>query len=77
MKTTIDNNQRVFMIHTSTGDRVFCNLHDIGRVLSELGANAGYFDIHHFWDGKPKRASKKYIREMLAADKREIPTQLL
>jgi hypothetical protein len=68
MKTTIDNNLRVFQIVTSTGKQVFCNLDELNNVMSNLGTHAGYFKIWHFWDNKPKRVSRKYIDEMYAAN---------
>ena len=74
MKTTIDNNLRVFQIVTSTGKQVFCNLDELNNVMSNLSTHAGYFKIWHFWDNKPKRVSRKYIDEMYAAnnDKRNF-----
>ena len=68
MKTTIDNNLRVFQIVTSTGKQVFCNLDELNTVMSNLGTHAGYFRIWHFWDNKPKRVSRKYIDEMYTAN---------
>jgi hypothetical protein len=68
MKTTIDNNLRVFQIVTSTGKQVFCNLDELNNVMINLGTHAGYFKIWHFWDNKPKRVSRKYIDEMYAAN---------
>ena len=68
MKTTIDNNLRVFQIVTSTGKQVFCILDELNNVMSNLGTHAGYFRIWHFWDNKPKRVSRKYIDEMYTAN---------
>lgn len=74
MKTTIDNNLRVFQVITSTSKQVFCNLDELNNVMANLSSHAGYFKIYHFWDNKPKRASKKLIDDMYKAmgDKREF-----
>lgn len=67
MTTTIDNNQRVFQIITSTGKQFFCNLCDINKIITQNGLNEGYYKVLHFWDNKPKIASKKLLNEMFAA----------
>lgn len=64
MFTTIDNNIRVFQVVTSTGKQVFCNLDQLNSVVEMLGTNEGYFTIYHFWNNKPKKVSKKYLREL-------------
>lgn len=64
MKTNIDNNVRVFQVVTSTGKQAFCNLEQLNTVVSMLGTNEGYFTIYHFWNNKPKKVSKKYLREL-------------
>lgn len=74
MKTTINNSERVFLVTTSTGDRVFCNLGDLEKVVKELGANAGYFKIFHFWNGKQEKVSKKYLSELYESNyKSQVP----
>lgn len=67
MKTTIDNNLRVFQVITSTGKQSFCNLEQLNKVVESLGTNPGYFKIYHFWDNKPKRVTKKYLDSMYEA----------
>jgi hypothetical protein len=67
MKTQIDNGQRVFQVVTSIGKQAFCNLPDLNRVVEELNTHEGYFKIYHFWDNKPKKVSKKYLRDMFEA----------
>lgn len=68
MITTIDNNTRVFQVVTSTGKQAFCNLEQLNTVVSMLGTNEGYFTIYHFWDNKPKKVSKKYLKELFTAN---------
>jgi hypothetical protein len=61
MKTTINNNQRVFVIiNELNNDTIFCNLVDIPRLLKTID----HYSIMHFWDFKFKRCSKKLINEM-------------
>lgn len=64
MKTTINNDLRVFQVLTSNGKQVFCNLHDLNQVINDLGTHAGYLKINHFWNNKPEKVSKKYLKEL-------------
>lgn len=69
MITTIDNNQRVFLIHRegfSTRD-YFCNLKDIPNCINELEKNDS-FKIYHYWNKKLTRMSKKALNEMFLAN---------
>lgn len=68
MKTTIDNNQRVFQIITSTGDQYFCNLSGISDIVLGRSLTPGYFKIRHFWNNQPKNVSKKYLSELFKAN---------
>lgn len=68
MTTTVDNNQRVFQIISSTQKQWFCNLCDINKIIAQNGLNEGYYKVYHFWDNKPKIASKKLLNEMFAAN---------
>lgn len=68
MFTTIDNNVRVFQVVTSTGKQAFCNLEGLNDAVLNLGTHEGYFTIYHFWDNKPKKVSKKYLKELFKAD---------
>lgn len=67
MQTTIDNNQRVFQIITSTDKQVFCNLADIKKVLHNIGAIEGYYTIKHIWNNKALKCSKKLLNDMFKA----------
>jgi hypothetical protein len=67
MKTTIDNNLRVFQVITSVGKQAFCNLDELNNVMANLCTHAGYFKIYHFWNNKAKRVTKKYLDEIYKA----------
>jgi hypothetical protein len=68
MKTTIDNNQRVFQIVDSWGRSYFCNLKDISAVVHENNLKSGYYKIFHFWNSKPKKVTKRYLKELFEAN---------
>ena len=68
METILDNNIRVFQVVTSTGKQAFCNLEGLNDVVLNLGTHEGYFTIYHFWDNKPKKVSKKYLKELFKAN---------
>lgn len=67
MNTTIDNNQRVFQIVTSTGKQVFCNLNQLNQVCKGLDVHQGYFKLNHFWNNKAERVTKKLLSDMFKA----------
>ena len=67
MVTTIDNNQRVFQVVDSYGRNYFCNLKQLNEVIRENNLIGGYYTINHFWNNKPKKASKKLLKEMFEA----------
>ena len=67
METTIDNNQRVFQVVDSYGRNYFCNLKQLNEVIRENNLVEGYYTINHFWNNKPKKASKKLLKEMFEA----------
>ena len=64
MKTTINNNLRVYHVTTSTGKQAFCNIEDLNKVVKELDIHQGYFKVYHFWNNKPQRLSRKALDEM-------------
>jgi hypothetical protein len=69
MKTTIDNNQKVFVV-TRLGfstKNIFCNLSDIPNVLKEFEKNDN-FKVQHYWNFKLKNISKKALNEMFKAN---------
>lgn len=69
MKTTIDNNLRVYQVITSTGKQFFCNIEELNKVVNENELKAGYFKILHFWNNKPQRLSKKDLKAMFEGSK--------
>ena len=71
MKTTIDNNQRVFQIIDSSGRQYFCNISELNKVVKENNLTEGYYTINYFWNNKPKKATKKFLNEMFEANKIE------
>jgi len=67
MTTSIDNNQRVFQIVSSTSKQWFCNLCDINKIIAANSLNEGYYKIYHFWNNKPRVASKGLLNDMFKA----------
>lgn len=61
MKTTINNNLRVYQVITSTGKQAFCNIEQLNEVVNFLECRAGYFTVNEFWNNKPKRLTKKAL----------------
>ena len=62
MKTTINNDLRIYQVITSTGKQCFCNIEDLNEVIKEIGAHEGYFKIYHYWNNKPQKVSKKDLK---------------
>lgn len=61
MKTTINNNLRVYHVTTSTGKQAFCNIEDLNKVVKELDTHQGYFKVYHFWNNKPQYLNRKTL----------------
>lgn len=71
MQTKLDSTQRVFqVVCQNTGKQFFCNIHDLDRYLNESGFVN--YKVYHFWNNKPKLASKKLIKEMKKAAGYEV-----
>lgn len=70
MKTTIDNNQRKFLVQSQGYIKtdIFCNLQDIPIVLKEAFEPHDSFIVFEFWNRKLKRCSKKHLNEMFTAN---------
>lgn len=71
MKTTIDNNQRKFLVQSQGfGNQkdIFCNLVDIPKVLKKAFEKNEEFLVFEFWNRKLKRCSKKHLNEMFIAN---------
>lgn len=62
MKTTIDNNSRVYQVKTSIGKQAFCNIEQLNEVIKDLQAQPGYFKIFHFWNNKAEKVTKKDLK---------------
>ena len=62
MKTTIDNELRIYQVVTKSGKQVFCNITELNAVVSELKCREGYFKIYHFWNYKPRMVTKKDLK---------------
>lgn len=74
MKTTVDNNQRKFLVQSigwSTVD-IFCNLKDIPHVLKTAFEPNEEFQVFEYWNRKLKKCSKKQLNEMFAANQLEF-----
>jgi len=71
MQTTIDNNQRKFLVQSQGfgGQRdIFCNLKDIPEVLRQEFEPNEEFKVFEYWNRKLKRCSKKHLNEMFVAN---------
>lgn len=70
MLTTIDNNQRKFLVQSQgfTTRDIFCNLHDIPVVLNVEFTDNDEYVIFEYWNRKLKRCSKKHLNEMFTAN---------
>lgn len=71
MKTTIDNNQRKFLVQSQGfGNQkdIFCNLKDIPNVLNDHFEKHEEFKVFEYWNRKLKRISKKALNEMFEAN---------
>jgi hypothetical protein len=62
MKTTIENNYRVYQVVDSLSRQYFCNIEELNKVINENELRPGYFKIYHFWNNKAKRVSKKDLK---------------
>lgn len=71
MKTTIDNNSRVFLIKRMGFFRreYFVNLQDIPMILKEELEPNDEYKIFEFWNSKFKACGKKFLNEMFQANK--------
>lgn len=69
MKTTINNELRVFQVITSAGKQVFCNLEQLNEVIAYLGAITGTFKINHFWNNKAQKITRKHLADMYEANR--------
>jgi len=71
MNTTIDNNQRKFLVQSQgfgTQKDIFCNLHDIPFILSEYFEKNEQYKVFEFWNRNLKIVSKKKLLELYKAN---------
>lgn len=71
MTTTIDNNQRKFLVQSQgfgNSFDIFCNLKDIPTVLANEETKNTEIKIYEFWNRKLKLCSKKHLNDMFAAN---------
>jgi len=66
MTTTINNNERVFLVTGDWTTSILCNLKDLETVCNEV-EDKTTLKIYHKWGNKFQIASKKMIKEMLLA----------
>jgi hypothetical protein len=66
MTTTINNDERVFLLTGDMGKKIFCNLSDIPKAVREFD-DPSEIEIFHFWNLDKKRASKKLLNDMFKA----------
>lgn len=71
MTTTIDNNQRKFLVQSQgygSQRDIFCNLESIPQVLKESFSPNEEFKVFEYWNRRLKRCSKKHLNEMFVAN---------
>lgn len=71
MKTTIDNNQRKFLVQSQgfgNSFDIFCNLKDIPNVLAQDETKNTEIKIYEYWNRKLKVCSKKHLNEIFEAN---------
>lgn len=71
MKTTIDNNQRKFLVQSQGfGNQkdIFCNLANIPFILAEYFEPNEEYKVFEYWNRKLKHVSKKHLKELYAAN---------
>lgn len=64
MKTTIDNNQRIFLVTGDYNQSFICNIEDLGKCCNEI-QDKNSIKIQHKWNNHFVKCSKKNIIEML------------
>jgi hypothetical protein len=64
MKTTINNDLRVYQVITDTGKQAFCNIDELNNVCANFCTHKGQFKVYHFWNNKPQKLSRKALDQM-------------
>jgi len=60
MKTTINNDLRVYQVITSAGRQFFCNIEQLNYVINSE-CKTGQFKIYHFWNNKAQKVDKRLM----------------
>lgn len=71
MITTLDNNQRKFLVQSQgfgNAKDIFCNLADIPKILKDEFSYKEEFKIFEYWNRKLKVCSRKHMNEMFEAN---------
>lgn len=71
MNTTINNNQRKFLVQSQgfgSQKDIFCNLANIPFILAEYFEPNEEYKVFEYWDRKLKQVSKNRLNEMFEAN---------
>ncbi len=70
MTTTIDNNQKVFLItHKSFPSRSYvANLQDVPKICEEVIGLKNVIEFKHLWNNDFKRISKREMNKLFLAN---------
>jgi hypothetical protein len=71
MTTTIDNNQRKFLVQSQgfgTQKDIFCNLANIPFIIAEYFEPHEEYKVFEYWNRKLKTVSKKFLKELYKAN---------
>lgn len=74
MTTTIDNNQKIFMLQGDMGRTVFCNLADVPAAFNSFD-DRDAVEIYYFWNYAKKRIRKTQLNTWFKAN--QINAKLL
>jgi len=66
MNTTINNNQRIFLVTGDYNQSFICNIEDLERCCNEI-QDKNSIKVQHKWNNHFVRCSKKSILDMLKA----------
>ena len=64
MTTTINNNQRIFLITGDYNQSFLCNIKELEKCYNEI-QDKNSIKIQHKWNNRFVRCTKKSITEML------------
>lgn len=67
MTTTIDNNQKVFLLTGDMGKTVFCNMHDIPAAFNSFD-DKDAVKLYYFWNATRTHISRRKLSEWFKAN---------